>query len=656
MKSKTLWRRVLSSAIALVMVAGTLSVAPVKVADAATASLISNGGFEQGALIQGQENATVVEAPVRTGSYAGKVAANTFFKFTKDEWNNGGLLDKNTEYVLSAWVYAEEDTTVKMTVNCADAEWEKIDRKEITGATGVATWTKLEWKFTTAEYDMVLQPRFSATTEFYIDDISVKKSNQEDLTLSFKEIDGEGHFLMDHSQIASDLLGAYQTEIYVDGVKQMVWMSVGKNVTYIYKGAFNPDPTTEVRIPEGSVLREYDTDKWVVVPNGKELILTSNMYAVNAKDGWKKETFIAPTGLTFEKVDPANGNWWIKANLPEDYATCGAYWQAEVLVDGNPAKIWVHTTAGYAFIYGQCFEKKPTTSLVIPDGTVLYEAMYNADKISGGRTIKVNTALYVEKVDDQWALHTCKCEHVAKVDATCTAEGMNEYYKCADADCGKIYADAEGTTETTLDALKIAKTAHKYVVTKTKATTKADAKEISKCACGAKKERTIAYRIKSVTASTKTYNGKNQTVSVVVKDSKNKTISSSNYTLDRTKVKDVGSYKIKVTFKGNYSGTSYVTCKVLPKATSLKSVKAGKKSATVKWSKQTSGTTGYKIQVSTDKNFKKSVKTYTVKKNKTTSYTVKSLKAKKTYYVRVCTYKGSVQSSWSKTKSVKIKK
>ena len=55
----------------------------------------------------------------------------------------------------------------------------------------------------------------------------------------------------------------------------------------------------------------------------------------------------------------------------------------------------------------------------------------------------------------------------------------------------------------------------------------------------------------------------------------------------------------------------------------------------------------------------KSAKTATIKKNKTTSTTIKKLKAKKTYYVRIRTYK-TVQgkkysSTWSKVKSVKTK-
>lgn len=90
------------------------------------------------------------------------------------------------------------------------------------------------------------------------------------------------------------------------------------------------------------------------------------------------------------------------------------------------------------------------------------------------------------------------------------------------------------------------------------------------------------------------------------------------------------------------------------KATSISKVTPAKGQFKATW-KKVSGVTGYKVQYSTDKNFKKGVKTVTIKGASKTSATVKKLKSKKTYYVRVQTYKGSQKSAWSKSKSVKIK-
>ena len=69
--------------------------------------------------------------------------------------------------------------------------------------------------------------------------------------------------------------------------------------------------------------------------------------------------------------------------------------------------------------------------------------------------------------------------------------------------------------------------------------------------------------------------------------------------------------------------------------------------------------TGYQIQYATKKDFS-NAKKVTVKGAKTTKATIKKLKAKKTYYVRIRTYKKcavfwNAYSSWSKAKKIKTK-
>ena len=90
--------------------------------------------------------------------------------------------------------------------------------------------------------------------------------------------------------------------------------------------------------------------------------------------------------------------------------------------------------------------------------------------------------------------------------------------------------------------------------------------------------------------------------------------------------------------------------KISKKAVKLSSVKAGKKQATVKWNK-VSGAKSYQIQYSTKSNFS-GAKTV---KATGTSKTIKKLKKGKKYYFRVKAVKGSKSSSWSKSKSAKIK-
>ena len=105
---------------------------------------------------------------------------------------------------------------------------------------------------------------------------------------------------------------------------------------------------------------------------------------------------------------------------------------------------------------------------------------------------------------------------------------------------------------------------------------------------------------------------------------------------------------------------SQITITVKPSGVKIsKASNSAKGKATVFW-KKNANADGYLIQYSTDKKFKSGVKTVTVKKVKTVKTTLKKLKKGKTYYIRICTYKGygnaRVTSSWSKTKSVKIRK
>lgn len=181
-----------------------------------------------------------------------------------------------------------------------------------------------------------------------------------------------------------------------------------------------------------------------------------------------------------------------------------------------------------------------------------------------------------------------------------------------------------------------------------------------------KDEKSDAGKVASVALSeaSYTYNGKVRTPFVKAKDSAGNMIPKSEYTVKYDSGrKNVGQYKATITFKGKYSGTYCKTFRILPKGTKLKKVSAGKKSFTAKWSRQKTQTTGYQVQYSQKKNFKSGAKTVTIGKTKTTAKKVTGLKKKKTYYVRVRTYKtvkisgkkANVVSAWSSAKKVKTK-
>ena len=143
------------------------------------------------------------------------------------------------------------------------------------------------------------------------------------------------------------------------------------------------------------------------------------------------------------------------------------------------------------------------------------------------------------------------------------------------------------------------------------------------------------------------------------------------YKTGNKKVATVNS-KGKVTVKGTGKATITVTAKAtstysksvkkitvygVPKKPEMKKLTAGKKKFTVQWKKDKKAD-GYQVQYSTDKKFKKNVKSVNVSK-KSTKATVKKLKKRKTYRVRVRSYKKingkKYYSGWGKVKSVKVK-
>lgn len=176
----------------------------------------------------------------------------------------------------------------------------------------------------------------------------------------------------------------------------------------------------------------------------------------------------------------------------------------------------------------------------------------------------------------------------------------------------------------------------------------------------------VEKKVKSValTKTSYTYNKKAHKPGVVAKDDQGNKIPASDYTVKYSSdCKNVGKYAVTVTFKGEYKGTYTRTYNVVPQGTKLKSVKAGKKNFKAIWKKQKTQTSGYQLAYSTSKKFAKKVKTTTVSKNGTVKKTVKKLSKKKTYYVKVRTYKTvksgkktiKLYSGWSAAKKVKTK-
>ena len=150
--------------------------------------------------------------------------------------------------------------------------------------------------------------------------------------------------------------------------------------------------------------------------------------------------------------------------------------------------------------------------------------------------------------------------------------------------------------------------------------------------------------------SNKTYTGKQIKPGVTVKDGKTTLKNNKDYVLSYGKNKSTGKAYVKITGKGNYSGSVTKYFYIVPKKPSV-SLKAGAGKITV--TSKATGASGYQIAYSTSKN--KGYKTVTSGSKKTIS----KLKRKKTYYIKVRAYKTvngkKVYGSYSTVKKVKTK-
>lgn len=174
------------------------------------------------------------------------------------------------------------------------------------------------------------------------------------------------------------------------------------------------------------------------------------------------------------------------------------------------------------------------------------------------------------------------------------------------------------------------------------------------------------YRISEVRLDTYscTYTGKPIIPKLKLYDSKGNIVSDDHYTVTYpVGCKNVGIYGITIDLVGNYyKGTQDMNFTIYPKPVAIKKLVGGKNRLTVKWKKIKNQADGYDIQYSLKKNFS-DAKLQTVKGVGTLTKTYKKLKSKKTYYVRLRTYKTvkidgadrKLVSAWSAVKTVKTK-
>lgn len=118
---------------------------------------------------------------------------------------------------------------------------------------------------------------------------------------------------------------------------------------------------------------------------------------------------------------------------------------------GKNSRITVNgLTAKYGIVCaspGNITEAAPVTfTVVAPDE---YSEYFEASDalVKSGLALRKTGASGNEQTVEIYRPH--KFTHCAEVPATCTADGTGEYWKCTNKDCGKLFSDADGTTEIT---------------------------------------------------------------------------------------------------------------------------------------------------------------------------------------------------------------
>ena len=267
------------------------------------------------------------------------------------------------------------------------------------------------------------------------------------------------------------------------------------------------------------------------------------------------------------------------------------------------------------------------------------------------------------------SIHCKKCGETKEEQVIpATGHEFTEWEKIEETSCTK-----EGLTQRQCkicgftETKKLDKKAHDWETEYTvdqPATFAADGSKSIHCKnCETISEAIAIPRINSVkiSATAYTYSGGVKTPSVTVKDAngkalRNKTDYIVQYASGR---KNVGTYKVIVTLKDNYSGKKTLSFTINPKGTAISSLSKLKKAFTAKWKKQSAQTSGYQLLYSTNSKFKSRNKYVTVSSYKTTSKTIKKLAAKKKYYVKIRTYKSvsgkKYYSGWSAAKTVVTK-
>ena len=293
---------------------------------------------------------------------------------------------------------------------------------------------------------------------------------------------------------------------------------------------------------------------------------------------------------------------------------------------------------GLTTIEGSAFYNCTSLSSISIPGTVesirgsaFYDCTGLTDVYFDGSEEQWNQIFIADFVDTlqnttiHYNYHTCTLTEVPAKAPTSTADGNNQYWICSV--CGKVYKDALGKVETTVEAETIP--AKPGTTTLTKVT----GGEGSFTAAWDSQKNVDGYALQYATNSSFTacrtvmvYGG-NVTSATV------KNLAAGTYYVRVRTFRTVGNSK---TYSLASSALTVTVASTKPTATTLTKVTASDGSFTAAWNAQ-QNVDGYALQYATNSSFT-SCKTVMVYGGNVTSATVKDLTAG-TYYVRVRTFK-----------------
>ena len=156
-------------------------------------------------------------------------------------------------------------------------------------------------------------------------------------------------------------------------------------------------------------------------------------------------------------------------------------------------------------------------------------------------------------------------------------------------------------------------------------------------------------------ASSVSFTGSNITPSVTVKVAGRTLTNGTDYTVSYSNNKNVGKATVKITGKGNYSGSLNAKFDIVPAKQQIQKLETKYKGFYIDWAQKGSAT-GYDVEYSVNANMSGAVSKH-LTANKPDTLTVSGLAGDKVYYVRVRSYtnvNGKVYyGAWSDIKSIK---